>query len=191
MVAVDLAARICTEAGAVAPHLRSAADINSTAAVWLKEEVLAKVLAALDEARQGRFAWLAITDLNTFEIDSPEASQLLLLLYEQTLTTPWLRIVLDGMRGDLPLTLDPPHSEQYRTVAPTAQSIAAYFAELDAEFKLEIGDVAVKAKGLDLFDRYQDALNEDAARAMEKLVRDIRRAGNQFLAAAGPPDGGP
>jgi hypothetical protein len=103
--AADLAAKICEGAGVTIGHLEQPDGVNSTPAVWLKDEVLAKIITALDTARAGRIVWITIKDLNKFLFKDSSGSQLLFLLYDKLLATDWLRIVLDGMDGDISLQL--------------------------------------------------------------------------------------
>jgi hypothetical protein len=103
--AVELAAKICESAGTSLADLLPPEGINSTQAVWKKDEILTKLIAALDAKRDKRLVWISIRDLNKFDIKNDSGSELLLLLYQQLLVSDWLRIVLDGMKGDIPLEL--------------------------------------------------------------------------------------
>ncbi|HTK74079.1 MAG TPA: hypothetical protein VL371_02415, partial [Gemmataceae bacterium] len=87
------------------PQLLPREEAETTAAAWLKGELVPKVVAALNDARRGRLVWLMITDLNRCDAYGSFTSEFLYLLYEQVLTNDWLRVVLDGMKGDIPATL--------------------------------------------------------------------------------------
>ncbi|RJF95777.1 trypsin-like serine peptidase [Noviherbaspirillum saxi] len=106
--AVELAQEICKAAG-VADHpiFAPVTEFASTPAAWLRGEVLPKLMAALDAARAGRLVWLTIAELNKTDIQGENASALLLSIYGQTRSSEWLRIVLDGMKGDLPAAIHP------------------------------------------------------------------------------------
>jgi Trypsin-like peptidase domain len=103
--AEEFAARLCRLAGGELPQLLPREEAETTAAAWLKGELVPKVVAALNDARRGRLVWLMITDLNRCDAYGSFTSEFLYLLYEQVLTNDWLRVVLDGMKGDIPATL--------------------------------------------------------------------------------------
>jgi hypothetical protein len=105
--AEEFAARLCQLAGATLPPLLPRVEADTTTAGWLKGELVPKVMKALNEARRGRQVWLLMTDLNQCETYGLSTSEFLYLLYEQVLTNDWLRVVLDGMKGDIPAALRP------------------------------------------------------------------------------------
>ncbi|WP_031364648.1 trypsin-like serine peptidase [Caballeronia sordidicola] len=125
MSATELAGAICKGAGAPVPDFAPAEKFASTVAIWLRDEVCMKVVAALESVRAGRLVWLILVDLNKTGIWGDGASDLMYDLYLQTAALPWLRVVLDGMQGDLPSALE-------RTVAweetskPTRRDMEAF-----------------------------------------------------------------
>jgi hypothetical protein len=130
--AVQLARRICEVAGADVPTFSAASEFNSTVSTWLRDEVVQKVIQALDSVRAGRLVWVLIAELNKTDIQGENASAFLLSLYEQTRTVDWLRIVLDGMKGDLLQSLSR-ITEIHRTEPISLDDIEQYFRRAIAE----------------------------------------------------------
>jgi hypothetical protein len=97
----DLVTAIAGAAGIQNFTFAPDSDTNSTSIVWLKAELLPKLLSALETARNGRLVWLLITELNKFDLND-DAAEFLMALYEQVSKRDWLRIVLDGMKADVP-----------------------------------------------------------------------------------------
>lgn len=104
---VEVAEAIAKAAGTVMPTITAVGDFDSTGNVWLRDELLAKLMTALEAKREGRMVWVMIEDLNKTDVSSKEASELLHFFYEQAKGTEWLRFVLDGMKGDPPLSVRP------------------------------------------------------------------------------------
>ena len=141
MNARQLAEAIRKAAGAAMPPPVEPDDTDSTRSAWLKDEVLSKVMSALQAARGGRLVWLWITDLNNYEISEKDASELLFMLYEQALGVDWLRVVLDGMRADLPRSLRD-ITKSHPTSAVAREDILRYFERFKAERDLQLLDPA-------------------------------------------------
>jgi hypothetical protein len=179
--APKLAELICLNAGVAAPPLTPLSEVDSTTSVWLKDEVVAKVMSALDAARNGRLVWFSITDLNKFEFEHEDASQLLLLLYEQTLAVEWLRVVLDGMQGDVQESLTD-QKESYRATEILRGDIESYFKRFIAELDLPVGQLVVDAMSKLAFDDYQTNLTANPVTAMKNLYEDVRKTARAFLA---------
>jgi hypothetical protein len=174
-----LAATICATAGAKIPDLSSPAEMNSTLTVWLKDEVMNKIIAALESVRNNRLVWISITELNQFEIQDAGTSQLLLMLYESLLNLNWLRIVLDGMKGDIPASLSRT-TERYRTAPIMPAEIATYFRRF-VTFSDLLEDstyIAAAAKSLDRL--YQTDLTRNPATALETLALNIKNFGQDY-----------
>lgn len=178
--APKLAELICLKAGVAAPPITPLSEVNSTSSVWLKDEVIVKVMSALEAARHGRLVWLSITNLNTFEIENEDASQLLLLLYEQTLAVDWLRVVLDGMGGDVQASLSE-QKESYRVSEIVRGDIESYFKRFIAELNLPVNQMTVSALTTLAFDNYQANLNQNPATAMKSLYEEVRKTARAFL----------
>src|SRR5262249_53122538 len=159
--------------------------INSTPSVWLKDEVLTKVMAALDAARGNRLVWLSITNLNAFEIVDAQASQLLFLIYQQTPTVSWLRIVLDGMRGDIPDAVQP-FRDRHSTTELTSDDIETYLRRFRAETQLQFDDLSISALGYLFFKKYQSALDKDPANALKSLVAEVTKVADAYITVSAP-----
>ncbi|HEX8635319.1 MAG TPA: trypsin-like peptidase domain-containing protein [Pyrinomonadaceae bacterium] len=167
----QLADTICKAAGTTLPPLVEPDDADTTGSAWLKDEVVDKVLGALEKARQGRLVWLLFTELNHSEIKEKDASELLFLLYEQALKVDWLRIVLDGMRADVPRSL----REVTKTHLVTTirrEDIQKYFERLRAERNLPLAPVAMSRLVLS---EYERELRQNPEKAMELLVDEVMK----------------
>lgn len=168
--ALAIARDICALAGADLPGITSLASFNSTSGAWLKDEVVPKIIEALESKRQNRTVWIAITDLNLYNIEGEHASDFLLLLYGQTMRKSWLRIMLDGLRTPLPSTLTGiyPHTTAMITEADIKMFMEKGLAELGAD----AGLVTAAANARFLHRRYRNAVGTDPGEAMEELAAD-------------------
>jgi Trypsin-like peptidase domain len=183
MDAPELARVICTGAGAKAPDLSPPSEIHSTTATWLKEEVVNKIVERLDEVRNGRLVWISILELDAFDLEGENASQMLLLLYEQLLATDWLRIVLDGMKGDIPASLrDILYRHRVREI--TREQIEIYLRRLSTFLDLDLG-AGIQTDGLRLFRKYEDALLAKSEEAAELLATEVMETAHTYMVIAG------
>jgi V8-like Glu-specific endopeptidase len=167
LAAMDLASAICKAAGAVVPDFVQAADFNSTAGTWVRDELVQKVIKELDRARSGRLVWVTIAELNRSDIQGEQASDFLLSLYEQVRTIDWLRIVLDDMKGDALSTLRGV-TERHRVDNVTRVDLEIYLSRAIAEFNTPQDDVVRAFAGV-AFRQYERWLNEHAVDPMERL----------------------
>lgn len=171
--AAELANMISTKAGAGTLQIDPPSEVFSTVAVWLKDEVTRKLMEAIDRVRNDRMVWLTITDLNSFDIEGEEATTLLSLIYEQVRTYPWLRIVLDGLKTDLPGGLSA-FEHRHRVKDITQAQIETYLRRLTTYLGLEdMGPGYVLFEGTRLFKEYdKEAGNnsENAARLLAQII---------------------
>ncbi|PWV49142.1 serine protease [Chitinophaga sp. S165] len=100
--AVGLANLICTKAGSNPVTPPPVDEVNSTAIVWLRDEVLGAVIRSLDAVRDNKLVWICIKDLNKTDLLGLHTATFLNFLYEQLNQLSWLRIVLDGMQAVTP-----------------------------------------------------------------------------------------
>jgi hypothetical protein len=179
MDAVELAKVICTGAGGNAPSLESASEVHSTTAVWLKDEVVRKVIEELNRVRGGRLVWVCITELDAFDIEGDNSSQLLLLLYEEVLRLEWLRVVLDGMKGDIPASL---RELQYRHRVReiTRGEIETYFNRLATQMSFDLG-VWTQLESLRLYQKYDTDLINDRQNATRNLSSEVLQTARNLL----------
>jgi hypothetical protein len=130
--APEWAAAICRAGGAPVPVFVSNSEFNSTTSAWLRDELVAKTVQSLDQVRDGRLVWLALSELDRTDIQGDNASPFLTALYERTRTTDWLRIILDGMKGDPPASVRG-LTEIHRCDRATPQDIETYLTRVMAE----------------------------------------------------------
>ncbi|QDK78542.1 hypothetical protein EXU85_07930 [Spirosoma sp. KCTC 42546] len=177
----QLVADMCANAGVEAPVIPDM-DPNSTSIVWLKNEVIPALLSALDRARRGNLVWILLTDLNKGTIDGLHASEFLFLLYEQILKVDWLRIVLDGVRADIPESLNDV-TERFRIQEKSQYDIETYlrhfFSTLDQSFDSE---QAVPFSAF-LIQPYQNLLNNNPDNALKNLASETKRFSEVFRKA--------
>jgi hypothetical protein len=168
--ALGIARDICSLAGVAFPDIASMASYNSTSGAWLKDEVIPKLVEALELKRRGRMVWIALTDLNIHNIEGEHASDFLLLLYGQTAQKNWLRIILDGLSTALPsgLTGVYPHPTATITEADIKTFMERGFAELGAD----AGLATAAANARFLLQRYNEAVVAKDEQALKRLAGD-------------------
>jgi hypothetical protein len=168
----ELVAAICREAGAELPVLESPSELGSTGSTWLRDEVCAKLMAALDGARRHRLVWLSIAELDHFDIAEEATSQLLLLLYEQTRAVDWLRIVLDGMRSDIPFSLRDLTARE-RATEVTLEQIDTWFHRLMNELRIppDAGIQLATKRAKKSYDQALAGMRPETA--MDALVEEV------------------
>jgi ABC-type dipeptide/oligopeptide/nickel transport system ATPase component len=125
MDCLKLARFICSEAGTELKGLESFKKYNTTLAAWLRDEVIQKVFRTLEEKRGKRMVWICITNLNIHDITGKNTQDFLLFLYECVLQNPWLNIVLDGLKTELPSKLLIA-TKVYNTHSKTREEIRQY-----------------------------------------------------------------
>lgn len=170
MNARQLAEAICKAAGTTLPPTVDPADADTTRSAWLKDEVLTKVVSALQEARDGRLVWLSLAELNNYEIGEKDASELLFLLYEQTLLVDWLRVVLDGMRGDVPMSLRGV-TKNHLTTPITREDLLRYFERFRTDKDLQGLNTAAMANLV--YKQYSRATPEEAMGELDEEIGDV------------------
>lgn len=169
--ATELAKFICSKAGAGTLDLEPVSEVFSTAAVWLKDEVTRKLIEAIDRMRNGRSVWLIIKELNHFDIKGEHATQLLLLIYEQVKTLPWLRIVLDGLKTDIPGGMAE-YEFRYRVPEITEAQIETYLRRFATYLNLDMG-AWPQGEAVRLFIEYESELNNNPENAAQFLIDTI------------------
>lgn len=177
--AMDLAKEMCKAAGAAVPAFVQAADFNSSAGSWVRDELVQKVIQALDGVRSGRLVWLTIAELNRNDIQGEQASDFLLSLYEQVRTVDWLRIVLDDMKGDAPSTLRAV-TERHRLDNVTKGDIEDYLSRAIAEFETPQEGVVRAFAGV-AFKQYERWLNDQVTDPMDRLSGTLTDMVEQVL----------
>ena len=156
----QLVADICANAGITAPQIPELNETNSTPIVWLKAEVIPALMAVLETRRQGSLVWIGLTELNNGTINGPHASEFLFLLYEQTLKVDWLRIVLDGIRADIPESLNEV-TERFRTREIDKDAIKMYLRRFFATLNADIDALSLRVQQNSLMRVYEDSLNRE------------------------------
>ena len=170
--AAGLANNISKTAGAGNLQLEPPSAVFSTVTVWLKDEVTRKLMEAIDRVRNDRMVWLTITDLDLFDIPGDETTTLLSLIYEQVRTYPWLRIVLDGLRTDIPGGLAE-FEFRHRVKDLTRAQIETYLRRLTTFLGFDMGPGYLVAEGLRLFRIYDREAGNNPENAPRLLAQTI------------------
>jgi hypothetical protein len=184
MPAARLAEVICQTAGAAVPAFASTADYGSTTTTWLKDEVVRKTMTALDAVRNGRLVWLLLSELNKSEIQGEHASSYLFSFYEQVATVDWLRIVFDGMTGDLPVTVKD-LMERHRVPPIAASDIATYLRRALADLGIP-EDAGLEVLGRLAQDDLDEAIANNSPTPMTALSRRARLIVDKYVDVVAP-----
>ncbi len=152
------------------PSFISPAEYHSTVTVWLRSEVVPKVMSHLEAARNGRLVWLVLTDLNRFTIEGVNTSEFLWLLYEQTLSVSWLRVVLDGMQADILESLQET-TEMHLTERITRYDLETFFQRVSASFDMTLDSPFFATFW---FGKYKKVLFTKPATAADLLAKEVR-----------------
>ncbi len=121
-------------------------------------------------------------------MDGPQATDLLSLLYEQVATVDWLRVVLDGMRGDIPQQLEP--YKQTLEVEPFKRDdMATYLRKVATQSNKLVDDLTINLLTILLERDYKAVLNGDSrkeaaaslSKAVMERVRDLIRATEETI----------
>lgn len=171
--APDLANMISTKAGAGELQIDPPSEVFSTFAVWLKDEVTRKLMEAIDRVRNDRMVWLIITDLNSFNLGEEETTALLLLIYEQVRTYSWLRIVLDGLKSDIPGGLSD-YEHRHTVTNITQNQIETYLLRLANFLGLNAAAGFVAYPAVELFQLYDKEVGVNSANAARLLAETIK-----------------
>ena len=139
------------------------------------------MMSKLNAVRNNRLVWLTITNLNLYDIEGDHASEFLRCFYEQLRQNEWLRIVLDGMRGDVPSLPD----NVYRAhIVPTLGfgEVQTYLNRFSANMRINLGDpLALGALDFALVTQYQLSVLNDPVRAMRDLLQMLLNFCSRFL----------
>lgn len=170
----ELVGKIYRMAALPERQFSSPAELSSTVSVWLKSEVLAGLMNDLETVRNGRMVWLCITELNKFDIEGEHTSEFLFMLYEQSLRVDWLRIVLDGVKADIPATLtDLTETSRVREFA--RQNIETFFKRAIAELELAVDNNVLQTDVDECWEDYEEFLIKDESTAAAELSKKISK----------------
>ncbi len=133
--AVSLANLICTKAGSNPVTAPPVDEVNSTAIVWLRDEVLGAVIRSLDAVRDNKLVWICIKDLNKTDLLGLHTATFLNFLYEQLTQLSWLRIVLDGMQAATPYLVK--NREELYNCAVRVDDIEVYLHRFFSKYNLD------------------------------------------------------
>ena len=106
MDVMSLAIHICVSAKAKVPDFLPLNDFDTAITTWITSEIIPKTLAALEEVKENRMVWLVFRNLNAYHLDGSGVSDFLTGFYQRLPDSAWMRIVLDGMQGDLPYSIE-------------------------------------------------------------------------------------
>lgn len=173
MDAAQLAKEILDGAGDKETQIPEQDEFNSTSAVWIKSALVPVIIKGLQQQKLDRMLWLSIADLNKFKFEHSSASDLLIELYEQVQYQEWLRIVLDDLQMQLPMSVKD-YLKKCRVTELTYGNFEQFFMRLNLGAKLHLDDGAIAVASKDAFERYLDALTDDPETAGLALKKEIK-----------------
>ena len=179
---LQLVKEICDSAGVVMPTIKTAAEEKLTQPAWLKTVIVPALLNAIESVRRGRLVWIMLTELNLATIEGVGASDFLFMLYEQVLTTDWLRIVLDDIQTDLTDSLNGV-TERHRLKEQVPESIEKFIRRFFATLSEPIGSVVVAACRETYAQKYDDFMGRNSADAIKRLALDMIQFTRNFRQA--------
>jgi hypothetical protein len=115
--------------------------------------------------------------LNRCDTFGENTSEFLYLLYERVLTTDWLRVVLDGMKGDVSGNLSP-RAIRHLTAAIQEDQVLAYLRRRLQQLGETFAEKELKVVARGAFGDYTDAA---PAEALNTLVRRVVKIVNDYL----------
>ena len=184
--AEEFARHLCRLAGATLPPLAAPVQGDSTLPAWRKDVLLPMVVRALQDARGGRLVWVLLRDLNRCPAFGDGTSDLLYLLYQQVLTNPWLRFILDGMAGTI--SVDVSRMTTVHTIPMISEpDIGTYLRRRAVELGLDPDGLGLPAWARGLHRDYLQHWNDPGKRAgaAGDLVYRVGLVVGDFLATAG------
>lgn len=163
--ALDCARAICAAAGASPPNVQPD-EFASTGGAFQKDSLVLEIMDALDRARGRRKVWLILRNLNASPIDGTDVRDLFLLLFNQTKERDWLRIVLDGFKGDIPQQLARPGTYVAKSV--TKAQILSFLERFAASENLP--SPSAKTVAGVIFGAYERAKDNPLAELSEGVI---------------------
>lgn len=188
----EFARLLCEKAGTTLPPHAALADVHSTQAVWIKDHLLPAVVDGLGKARGTRLVWVILKNLDHCAVYGDGTSDLLYELYQQVLTAPWLRVILDGMSGNYAEALKPLttyHIVPGAAGAPAVSQadIRTYLQRRTVQLQLTVGVPELTVQARRLHRDYLLEWNDKGLRATAtaNLVRRVAETVSDYLATDG------
>jgi len=161
---------ICNAAGMLPDKIPSFTEYDTTIAAWLRGIVTDPLLATLNKVRNGRTVWIMLTDLNKFGIDGENLQELLLVLLESVKNTEWLRIIIDGMPANLPVSVQE-NTKTYRTKDLTFADVQMFLSKCFTDRGWDSNEIDNSSTLL--YYIYEESMLDNTASAFVKLKRAI------------------
>jgi len=145
----DFAAAILTKVGdqAGVDKLPQAKDAESAQGAWVRDALYPYLVERLRTAAGTKNLWLVLDDLDTNGLPDTATRQLLEAIYQGIVSTPFLRVVLLGLRGPVPAA-PPALVAYYETQVLTEEDVRDYAERRDTELGGKRSDVTLKALAL-------------------------------------------
>jgi hypothetical protein len=116
--------------------------------------------------------WLSFRDMNKNQVFGEDTSDFLLALYERAPKLDWLRLVLDGLPGDLPFAL-----RQRRVFVaaswPDAAALQRYLKRTFTEARRRVDDSTVAVFAGQAESELQEYRRNDPNTAMARLALHV------------------
>lgn len=188
----EFARLLCEKAGTTLPQHTALADVHSTPALWIKDHLLPAVVEGLAKARGTRLVWLILKNLDHCAVYGDGTSDLLYELYQQVLTVPWLRVILDGMSGNFAEALKPLTTYHIVPGSPnnpavSREDILTYLQRRTVQLQLTVGPPDLTVQARRLHREYLLEWNDinQRAKATANLVRKVAETVSDYMATDG------
>jgi len=167
--ALEIVKMICDKIGVAVPAISAIGDFTGTRSTWLRDIVIEQLIETINTKRDKRTVWICIKDLNHISINGEDASDFLFGLYDCVIKKDWLRILLDGMRADIPDTVKP-WTTKFRTRDIREEEIINCLRRGVTELNLPLDGNAITILARLLNKRYQKILQDEPGQAMAVLA---------------------
>jgi Trypsin-like peptidase domain len=163
--ALEYAQEICERAGSVLQE--DDTENDSTGAAYQKDFLVGKIIDALDDRRAGRLVWLIFDNMNALPIKERDTRDLLLSLFNETRRQPWLRVALDGFKGDLPLPLR--GKGEHLVSAPTEKDVVQFLLRFATSEQISVTEEVAKYAARHVISEYEKQVKSEPDDALETL----------------------
>lgn len=168
--AMDYAREICARAGSQL-HTEGEPENDSTDPAYQKDFLIERVVDALEKKRSGRLVWLIFSNMSALPIKERDTRDLLLLLFNETRSLPWLRIALDGFKGDLPQPFR--GKGEHIVAAPAEEDVVQFIRRFAISEHVHATDEVVKYAAKHVFAKYQNKIKTKPKDALETLSEAV------------------
>jgi hypothetical protein len=176
---ISLCNHIFSLIGGKPPSFVGIQEYNSTPAAWIRDEMVPKLMEALQQKRAGRLVWICVTDLNKYSLQGQYASDFMLMLYEQVLSCKWLRCVLDGI-SRIQISLSD-IVIKHNTTSITVRDLELFLVRFFSYIQLPFYSPHVAPTAQFLFRQYSEHFATDQSTAMFEFSNTVKNFVSSYL----------